>query len=949
MSSNSAGRPTAVRAEPLAADFTVFGRDMAALKLISGLLGLGFDSLYQRERRRTARRRLAVGSGAAAIGIALAALSVTATLFGVRAQASEKLAVERLDEVSRQRSIIDLRRRQAETLQARAEFEAARAVSALKLARRNELLAERNQKAAQASAAQARRSAALALSERDAAQRARGVAQTALDKAVNRLTQVAYRDDARLEGLQQGLLEDLVPVYLQLANEAADDPGMVAGYARAVDELALLASSNTSLGSATTAYQQIFDQLDRTQARDPAAAALRQRVGLNYSATLANDGQSARARAVLTGLDPATRSSAAAQCLGFRLQILEEGEDYGAGERDAVLAAALGWQAAELADRKARAGCLTVLGSTYTYHNEYEPAERSLAEATRELDGLLAEKPFSVPLHIQRGDLHLARNRYLFFRRDQKATDPDLLWQAEIKEGMARMSKAADLSPDSRSALEAKLRATFIASRLAEAVPGSGRSTLGDIDPTGWIDVAERLIQRDPASVALETSLLDYANIALSPASDPEKGSVVTAEQRRDTCRRIADGAIAVANRLPQAFVAQRLAAGVSTCLNNPAGVPEEERGTDRPSEAYASRREEIDRAWARATELAPDPARRWTVIRQHLGALGALPPDEERRNRSLLAIANREAARFPNSMRFTVLAGAARALLAKQFAEAGNEAEARKFVSACEAHSDRQSLACRSIAQWMARGMVGDKVAALVGASPPEAETIVLGIVGAPGNQASSSLWSQVFDPLNAVEAVRLEGGRAVLTDDVDVTREVSVSLAEAQRRVGGNVLPFLAEAMAEGFPFRESYRVFRGGIEALAGSGLAEAELRRQRAAWTSFLTKKIEREVQSATSATPPGANGWRSSLLALPSGPAVLDPSVLEEKVVITLQGKNVFGTQIFTYMRMTLRQLQMLRDKMRAGQDFRPDEFGENPRGGPWRPIARAEAANGERA
>jgi hypothetical protein len=67
---------TPVRVEPIAADLRPGGdgRQRAGLKIVAGLLGVGFDDLYQREKRREHRRRLWTGAIAAAALLILAAI-----------------------------------------------------------------------------------------------------------------------------------------------------------------------------------------------------------------------------------------------------------------------------------------------------------------------------------------------------------------------------------------------------------------------------------------------------------------------------------------------------------------------------------------------------------------------------------------------------------------------------------------------------------------------------------------------------------------------------------------------------------------------------------------------------------------------------------------------------------------------------------------------------------
>jgi hypothetical protein len=68
-------------------------------------------------------------------------------------------------------------------------------------------------------------------------------------------------------------------------------------------------------------------------------------------------------------------------------------------------------------------------------------------------------------------------------------------------------------------------------------------------------------------------------------------------------------------------------------------------------------------------------------------------------------------------------------------------------------------------------------------------------------------------------------------------------------------------------------------------------------------------------------------WKTSAFSKNSTPVEIDEALLNEKVVILLQGKNIYGDQIFTYLQLTLRSLQQLRDKMRKQEDFMPAEYG----------------------
>lgn len=69
-------------------------------------------------------------------------------------------------------------------------------------------------------------------------------------------------------------------------------------------------------------------------------------------------------------------------------------------------------------------------------------------------------------------------------------------------------------------------------------------------------------------------------------------------------------------------------------------------------------------------------------------------------------------------------------------------------------------------------------------------------------------------------------------------------------------------------------------------------------------------------------------WKTGAFSKNSTAVAIDEALLDEKVVILLQGKNVFSDQIYTYLRLSLRSLQQLRDKMRKNDNFMPAEYGE---------------------
>lgn len=90
--SGDAGEPTRKRTEPVAADARPGkdGKANAKLKLIAGMLGVGFDTLMQREAHRR-RRRLLVVTAASLVGMAIA-LGLAINAYIARNEAREREA-----------------------------------------------------------------------------------------------------------------------------------------------------------------------------------------------------------------------------------------------------------------------------------------------------------------------------------------------------------------------------------------------------------------------------------------------------------------------------------------------------------------------------------------------------------------------------------------------------------------------------------------------------------------------------------------------------------------------------------------------------------------------------------------------------------------------------------------------------------------------------------------
>lgn len=80
-------------------------------------------------------------------------------------------------------------------------------------------------------------------------------------------------------------------------------------------------------------------------------------------------------------------------------------------------------------------------------------------------------------------------------------------------------------------------------------------------------------------------------------------------------------------------------------------------------------------------------------------------------------------------------------------------------------------------------------------------------------------------------------------------------------------------------------------------------------------------------------------WKTGAYSKNSTPVSVDDTAMDEKVVVLLQGKNVYGDMIYTYLQLTIRSLIDLRNKMLKREDFMPAEYGTVIAAGKGEPSA----------
>ena len=61
--------------------------------------------------------------------------------------------------------------------------------------------------------------------------------------------------------------------------------------------------------------------------------------------------------------------------------------------------------------------------------------------------------------------------------------------------------------------------------------------------------------------------------------------------------------------------------------------------------------------------------------------------------------------------------------------------------------------------------------------------------------------------------------------------------------------------------------------------------------------------------------------------MPSLQTKVDDKLMDEEVVILLQGKNSFGDELYSYIKVTIRNLYAMTEHVRVGGEFIPSDYG----------------------
>lgn len=84
-------------------------------------------------------------------------------------------------------------------------------------------------------------------------------------------------------------------------------------------------------------------------------------------------------------------------------------------------------------------------------------------------------------------------------------------------------------------------------------------------------------------------------------------------------------------------------------------------------------------------------------------------------------------------------------------------------------------------------------------------------------------------------------------------------------------------------------------------------------------------------------------WISNALDSGSKPSGIDTAMKDQFVVLLLYGKNSFGDKIYSYLKITLPDLQNLKAAIQSGKGFNPSDFGTILAAGKGDPTAEVRA------
>lgn len=70
-----------------------------------------------------------------------------------------------------------------------------------------------------------------------------------------------------------------------------------------------------------------------------------------------------------------------------------------------------------------------------------------------------------------------------------------------------------------------------------------------------------------------------------------------------------------------------------------------------------------------------------------------------------------------------------------------------------------------------------------------------------------------------------------------------------------------------------------------------------------------------------------NNWSAPGIGKYVSPDIVTEEFLEEEIVILLQGSNMFGNRVYSYVKLLGKDLKEMFTKMQKGENFKPSDYG----------------------
>jgi len=738
-----------------------------------------------------------------------------------------------------------------------------------------------------------------------AAKEALALAQTTMSETVDRFTDPAFQHDAALEPLQQAALSKLAPIYLRLLRQAADDPKSNTAYAEAVTRLATLQSSSRSISDATKIFQDALDVLTPADAQGGSAVPREaiDRLRESYAQQLVAFGDAKAAIELVTKIETG-QFRTNVDCIRYRADVIQSEVSLSdPAKAEAILDKYKPWRGQGFLHLSNQAACLIDIASVLRHHNEHRAAREALEYAESIISATLKQKPRSIEFLLLDIKQKIAKAWLVYVSAKQSAIEVEdqALADSLITSAKSTRNRLLELAPDSRNAVEAESLLLIFDARLQSlkaSVLGDDAAQVGLLDSQlmlGWSTHIAELLNRDPYSEALIALARDVTGTVLGLKSIDSGGNL-----RKPICRAILKPIFRTLHAHIESRAAWEVALGFVNCL-----APLSTAGDGRADHEWLTTSENIpDELIDKALDTIPPSVTRLKILRYAIARAAAMSDMT-----LLLRLARDEARRHPDTIRFTRLYYFARTSDLDAMVEANNIVEVADRVGDCPAYSKAQQAYC-SIATFRVHRSLRDS---LRKQTPRPNSSFGDGAFGFL-NDSRNTVVTELLSALMPHFVVVLANEEMMYFDDLAYSRKHEDPVEHAWGRELGDkrIVDYASLGRARGMAISDAFDFHFHGPAAIPNSSPDLTHTEEKRGV---FLELDAFRETL-----------GFRRHGL-LPTAASTdnrvkVDEDLLDIETVILLQGNNVLGEHIFTYLNITFRQLQHMRDALASGE--KPD-------------------------